>query len=142
MEIIEIKTLVDITNTKVIRSNQGTQLELDQNRNFITLAQCIELRSVVFYDTGSTINSQDIKSLGFGSSYKGKQTVWTFRFSPDRPGAYEDEHGNMIGTLLNDINEIPVIKNLSETINIDKAIFDLQDPAYKNTVIKVLKDAI
>ena len=142
MEIIEIKTLVDITNTKVIRANQGTQQELDQNRNFITLAQCIELRSVVFYDTGSIVNSQDIKSLGFGSAYKGKQTVWTFRFSPDRPGAYEDQYGNVIGTLLNDINEIPVIKNLTETINIDKAIFDLQDPAHKNTVIKVLKDAI
>lgn len=142
MEIIQIKTLVDITNTKVIRANQGSQLELDQNRNFITLCQCVELRSVVSYDAGSVISSQDIKSLGFGSAYKGKHTVWTFRFSPDRAGAYETEQGNRIGSLLNDLNEIPVIKNLTETINIDKAIFDLTDIVHKNTVITVLTDAI
>ena len=78
MEIIEIKTLIDITNTKVIRLNQGSQFELDQNRNFITLMQCIELRSIVSYDITPVIEKIDIKSLGFGTAYKGKQNVWTF----------------------------------------------------------------
>jgi len=136
MQTIEIKTLVDITNTKVIRPNQGSQLELDQQRNFITLSQCIELRSVVHYELSPSVETVDVKDLGFGKSFKGKHKVWTFRFSPDRDRAYMDENGNDPQMLINDLHEVPVIKNLTETVNIDKSIFDLQDKDLKNTIIK------
>ena len=135
MQTIEIKTLIDITNTKVIRPNQGTQQALDQQRNFITLNQCVELRSIISYEQAPIAESVDIKSLGFGTNYKGKQKVWTFKFSPDRDNAYFDGHSNTVGTLIEDLHEIPVIKNLTETVNIDKAIFDLKDPLLKNTII-------
>jgi hypothetical protein len=68
--------------------------------------------------------------------------VWTFTFSPDRDGVYQDNDGNDLGFLLEDIHEVPVIKNLTETINIDKAIFDLKDSKNKNTIIKALKGTI
>jgi hypothetical protein len=142
MQIIEIKTLVDITNTKVNRLNQGTQLELDQCRNFITLLQCVELRSIVNYDSSPQSETVDVKGMGFGSAFKGKQTVWTFRFSPDRVGAYVDETGNQAGVLVDDIHEVPVIKNLKETINIDKVIFDSKDSSSKNTIITALPGII
>jgi hypothetical protein len=142
MQIIEIQTLIDITNTKVTRLNQGTQQQLDQNRNFITMMQCIEIRSVVQYDTPPQTETVDIKSLGFGTVYKGKQTVWTFRITPDRVGVWNDEDGDEIGELINDLHEVPVIKNLEETINIDKAVFDCKDSRFKNTIIKALKGAI
>lgn len=142
MEIIEIQTLIDITQTKVNRLNQGTQLELDQNKNFITLSQCIELRSIVHYESGPSLEKVDIKSLGFGTQYKGKQNVWTFRFSPDRSGVYIDDKGDNLGFLINDLHEVPVIKNLTETINIDKAVFDLKDNQYKNTLIKAIQGTI
>lgn len=142
MQIIEIQTLVDITNTKVTRLNQGTQQQLDQNRNFITMMQCIEIRSVVQYDTPPQTETVDIKSLGFGTAYKGKQTVWTFRITPDRVGVWEDGEGNPIGELIGDLHKVPVVKNLLETINIDKAIFDCKDSQYKNTIIKALQGAI
>ena len=135
MQTIEIKTLIDITNTKVIRPNQGTQQALDQQRNFITLNQCVELRSIISYEQAPIAESVDIKSLGFGTNYKGKQKVWTFKFSPDRDNAYFDGHSNTVGTLIEDLHEVPVIKNLTETVNIDKAIFDLKDPLLKNTII-------
>ena len=135
MQTIEIKTLIDITNTKVIRPNQGTQQALDQQRNFITLNQCVELRSIISYEQAPIAESVDIKSLGFGTNYKGKQKVWTFKFSPDRDNAYFDGHSNTVGTLIEDLHEVPVIKNLTETVNIDKAIFDLKDPLLKNTTI-------
>jgi len=136
MQTIEIKTLIDITNTKVIRPNQGTQQELDQQRNFITLNQCVELRSIISYEQSPQTESLDIKSLGFGSNYKGKHKVWTFKFSPDRDNAYFDGQSNTVGTLIEDLHAVPVIKNLTETINIDKAIFDLKDPLLKNTIIR------
>lgn len=142
MQIIEIQTLVDITNTRVIRPNQGTQLQLDQQRNFITLMQCIEIRSIVSYDSRPAFETLDIKDMGFGSAYKGKHTVWTFRITPDREGVYTDDKNDPVGELVNDLNQVPFTKNLLETINIDKAIFDLKDNQYKNTIIKALKGAI
>jgi hypothetical protein len=138
MDIIEIKTLIDITNTRVNRPNQGTQLEVDQQRNFVTLNQCVELRSVVFYNNKPTVETVDVKDLSFGSVYKGKHSVWTFIFNPDRAGVYRDDEGNEIGFLLEDVHGVPVIKNLTETINIDKAIFDLKDSKFKNTIITAL----
>jgi hypothetical protein len=141
MQTIEIKTLIDITNTKVSRPNQGTQLELDQNRNFTTLKQCAEIRSIISYDFSPEMQVVDIKDLGFGSKYKGKHAVWTFRFSPDRSGAYAKEY-NEIGCLIEDVHGVPVVEKLTETINIEKAIFELIDASSKNTVIKAIKGTI
>jgi len=141
MQTIEIKTLIDITNTRVSRPNQGTQLEMDQNRNFTTLKQCTELRSIISYDFSPDKELIDIKDLGFGSKYKGKHAVWIFRFSPDRTGAYAKDN-NDIGCLIEDIQGVPFIEKLTETINIEKAIFELIDASSKNTVIKAIKGTI
>jgi hypothetical protein len=142
MEIIEIQTLVDITNTKVNRPNQGTQMAYDQNRNFITLRQCVEIRSIVSYDNPPQVETVDVKDMGFGSEFKGKQQVWTFKFVPDRAGVYTSDDGNIIGSLLDDVDCVPIIKNLTETVNIDKAIFNCKDLAIKNTIIKAHKGTI
>jgi len=141
MQVVEIQTLIDITNTKVIRPKQGSLQEHDQYRNFTTMKQCVELRSIINYDTDPQNEVMDVKNLGFGTKYKGKHTVWTFRFSPDRTGVYQDGF-DPVGCLVEDLHEVPVVENLTETINIDKAIFDLKDPEYKNTVIKALKGTI
>lgn len=141
MQTIEIKTLIDITNTNVSRPNQGTQLEMDQHRNFTTLKQCAELRSIISYDFSPELQVIDVKDLGFGSKYKGKHAVWTFRFSPDRSGAYANDD-NDIGCLLEDVHGVPVVEKLTETINIEKAIFELIDSSSKNTVIKAIKGTI
>jgi hypothetical protein len=139
MEIIEIKTLVDITNTGVNRLNQGSQLSYDQNRNFVTLRQCIELRSIVSYDQIPSTETVDLQGMGFGSQYQGKHTVWTFRFSPDRTGVYQTADGDPVGYLLDDITGVPVIVNLSETINISRAIFSCKDAQTKNTIIQAIQ---
>lgn len=137
MQVIEIKTLVDITDTGVRRPSQGSQQQLDQFKNWITLKQCVELRSVVEYDQVPTVDSVDIKGLGFGRAYKGKHSVWTWRVRPDRDGIYADSTGP-IGSLQGDIDQVPIIQKLTETINIDKPVFDLTDPEFKNTTIKLL----
>ena len=109
MDIIEIKTLVDITKTGVYRSNQGSQLELDQNRNFTTMLQCLELRSIVGYANEPSSSMLDSKTWKFGSNFKGKHKVWTFEFNPDRTGAYLDDDSNYVGNLLKDLDQVPVI---------------------------------
>ena len=134
MQIVQIKTLIDITKNKNLRHGQGTALEVDQYRNFITLLQCTELRSIVSYNSNPTLETDDIKGLGFGSNYSGRQNIWTFTIQTDRDDVYLDGN-NPIGKLLEDIHAVPVIKSLTETINIDKAIFDCKDIAKKNTLI-------
>jgi hypothetical protein len=141
MQTIEIKTLIDITETKVSRPNQGSALAHDQHRNFTTLKQCIEIRSNISYDFSPNMEIVDVKELGFGSKFKGKHAVWTFRFNPDRSGVYSDG-SNEIGELFNDVHAVPVIEKLTETINIEKAIFDLIDSLSKNTIIKAIKGNI
>lgn len=138
MELIEIKTLVDITNNKANRSMLASQLEQDQTRNFNTLRQCLELRSIIIFDDNPLMEEIEINKLNFGKEYKGKHKVWTFTFRTDRAGNYTDERGNAIGLLLDDIHQVPIIKNLAETINISKAIFDCKNINTKNTIIKAL----
>jgi hypothetical protein len=141
MQVIEIQTLVDITDTKVNRPRAGLQKEHDQFRNFTTLKQCVEIRSNIIYESSPSVETKDVKELGFGSQYKGKHQVWTFRFTPERSGAYVED-GHELGALFEDIDQVPVIQKLTETINMDKAIFDLNDPAAKNTIIKALQGTI
>jgi hypothetical protein len=136
MEIIEIKTLIDITKPNVNRPGQGTELEQNQFKNWTTLQQCIGLRSNIEYDNPPAVETIDIKGLGFGSKYKGINRVWTFKFNTDRSQAYLDDKGNILGLLLQDINYVPIIKKLEETINISKAVFDLDSAQYKNTIIR------
>lgn len=142
MEVIEIQTLIDITKTKAVRANQGSQLEYNQNRNFLTLCQCVEIRSIMEYDSAPTVDTIDVKGLGFGSDYKGKHRVWTFRFRPDRMGVYVDESGNKVGCLLEDLDQVPVIKNLTETVNIDRAMFNCKDASSKNVVVRTITGSI
>ena len=132
---IKITTLIDITKTRVIRPNQGSQLELDQNRNFITLLQCAEMRSVISYDKSPTVEEIDIKNFVFGTAYKGTHRVWTFWLKPDREFVYSDSKNNEIGLLIDDLDGVPMIKNLTETINIETAMFDLKSISTKNTLI-------
>lgn len=137
MEYVEVRTLVDITNTRAVRPNQGSLLEINQQRNFITLLQCAELRSVIEYETPPECELLDVKNLGFGSSFKGKHRVWTFKFNTDRSGVYLFDN-DPVGGLLGDLHEVPVIENLTETINMTKAVFDSKDSVFKNIVVNFL----
>jgi hypothetical protein len=137
MEIIEIKTLVDITNTNVRRINQGTQQELDQYRNWTTLQQCIGLRVILNYDREPVVETVNVKGMGFGSEFKGEHRVWTFHFRPDRSDAFAVED-NPVGLLEQDFDQVPIILNLTETINTQRAVFDTSDLKLANTVVKAI----
>lgn len=132
MNVVEIKTLVDITSTGVGRLTQGTQLELNQQRNWTTLNQCIGIRSLIEYYNPPIIETLDITGMGFGKKFKGKHQVWTFRFETDQSAVY----GDNCELLVEDLDQVPVIKKLTETINIDMAVFDTTSTDFKNTIIR------
>ena len=135
MQIIEIKTLIDITSTGVNRHKTDSDKEFNQQKNYVTLLQCIGLRAIIDYQESPVSETIELKESKFGSKYKGKHRVWTFRFTTDRLDSFVDDEGNSMGLLTADLHEVPVIKNLDETINISKAVFDLSDPSWKNTII-------
>ena len=141
MIVIEVQTLIDITNTGINRPRKGFEKEFDQCKNFTTLKQCIELRSNIHFDTNPVVEIKDIKTFDFGKNYKGKHKVWTFRFIPERNHVYHNGISE-IGYLIEDLSEVPVIKNLDETINIPIPIFDLKNQELKNTIIKAIKGTI
>lgn len=135
MEIIEIQTLIDVTNTDVRRINQGTQQQLDQFRNWTTLLQCIGMRAIINYDRDPVVDDINVDGLGFGSNFTGTHRVWRFQFRPDQPQAFASQN-NPIGLLEQDLDKVPVILNLTETINTKNAVFEISDETFKNIVIK------
>ena len=137
MENIEIKTLIDITNSEVRRANQGTLEEANQYKNWTTLKQCIELRSLIEYDHNPTVEVIDVNGLGFGKEFKGKQQVWTFKFRTDRAGAFSIDNDHL-GLLKDSLHLVPIIKNLTESINTDKSVFDLKSDKYRNTIVSII----
>jgi hypothetical protein len=104
--------------------------------------QCVELRSIISYDNPPTVEEVDVKGLGFGTTYKGKHRVWTFTIIPDRTGVYIGTDGDSVSGLVDDVDSVPFIKNLTESINIDRAIFDCKNSLTKNTIIKAHKGTI
>lgn len=137
MEIIEIKTLVDITCSGQSKFQPGRELEFNQHKNWITLLQCIGLRCIITYDQEPTVEKVDIKNLGFGTKFKGKQNLWTFRFKADRSGAWTGPNSN-VELLINDLHLVPIIGNLTESINNPKAALDTVDVSEKNTVVNFI----
>ena len=137
MEVIRIQTLIDITNSNIRRINQGSQQQLDQFRNWTTLLQSIGLRAVIDFDRDPTVETVDVKGLGFGTNYQGTHHVWTFDFRPDRATAFADKN-DPVALLKIDLDKIPIILNLTETINTEQAVFELVDAKSKNTVVKAL----
>ena len=73
------------------------------------------MRAIISYDYSPTVETIDIKSLDFGKNFKGQHRVWTWRFSPDRLNVF-DGNNTPLGGLINDLDQIPVIKKLTETI--------------------------
>lgn len=107
---IEIRTTVDITNTNVRRPDQGTDKQLNQERNFTTFQQVLGLRSVFYM----------IQKPVFEDGH------WTFVIEPDREGVY-DLNNDPVGLLKEDLENVPIITGLDET------------KANKNKIIKVSK---
>lgn len=140
MEKIEIKTLIDITNSGINRYDPKKELEFNQYKNWTTMMQVIGLRCLITYDSSPLEEMLDIKDIGFGKRFKGNHKVWTFIFYPDRSNAY-DSNNDPVKLLIEDLHQVPIIEKLTETINISTAVFDLKDNQNKNTIIKHYRDA-
>jgi hypothetical protein len=123
----KIKTLVDVTET---RSRKGDDpLRAKQQANFMTLYNTIGLRTNAV-DFVTTITKEDAKI--FGSSFKGKKTVWTVEFY------VEAEDSLTVDMMLSDFDLVPFITDLTEDAKFSASVFRTQDPAHTNIIFEQL----
>lgn len=131
-------TLVDITRTGQTRYAQGKERERYQQQNFDSLIQAISLRALPFWEEDPVMEVVDVSNSNFGTEFAKLHNLWTFRFHVETDDAYASKPGN-IELLLNDLNLVPFIPNLQETIKINNHIFDTVNSATKNTLIEFSK---
>jgi hypothetical protein len=135
-------TLVDITQTGVIRDHAGKELERNQQRNWETVLQCIGLRAqpIDIHVLHDPVESADLANYEFGEMYKGKHRVWVFHFVVEHPGVFAKEDDPLY-FLDQSFDEVPIITFLTETARFILPIFHTSGPI-KNIYFKNTQDLL
>lgn len=122
-----IKTLIDVTET---RSRKGDEPQLvKQQANFMTLYNTVGLRTnATEFDIA--VSKEDAKI--FGSSFKGKKTVWTVEFY------VEAEASLGVDMMLSDFDLVPFIAGLTEDSKFSSSVFRTQDSVDTNIIFEQL----
>lgn len=123
----QIRTLVDITETNARFDKNDPAWH--QQQNFITVIQTLGLRCNLSYEKPVWQESISLKEQGFGSGFRGEHTVWFFEFTPDFDGIMDEQ------TVTEDLDLIPIIAGLDETVKLKKPMFETQDPKSRNTLV-------
>jgi len=108
----KIKTSVDITRSNVDRADPD-QIRQAQQSNFNTLLQGIGMRANVewTHDPSRSMLETD-----------GKTAYWLWEFTVEREDVFL-HNGDPVGLLKQDLQGVPIIKNLTETETFPKACF-------------------
>lgn len=132
--IFQLITLIDITQTNARRGHDI--FEQKQQQNLMTVIQTLSLRSNATVTKKPKQILDEVEHYGFGEAYQGQHEIWTLNF------AYENAPAAILDMLLEDLNYVPFIPNLNETIYTDLPIIVTKDPALKNTIIIQLENDI
>ena len=111
MQSLEIKTLVDITQTGQTKFKSQDRLLINQQANWNTFLQVLSMRINPIFDGSPVKVTRALEPEEFGSDYKEKEyNVWEFKFQSERDEALTHE------MLREDFDLITVIKGLEESI--------------------------
>jgi len=115
----QIVTLVDITRSQPSRV-ETSSLKLGQQSNFNSLVQSIGLRSNISW-------KQDPKkdNGALPNNMEGKATYWIWEFDTERDDVFLKDK-DPTGLLLEDLHGVPIISNLTNSVDIDPAVFQTQ----------------
>ena len=120
-------SLIDITKTGVSRNkNAEDQMAVAQFANYMTVENCLQLRSNIKILTTPKGKIMDRSNLKFGDNYRGEQMVWEFTFEPETPEAIS------VKTLNEDFSLIPMLTGLDETIKITNGVYITDDEDHTN----------
>jgi len=135
----QVYSLIDITKTDQRRHRSQDSVAVWQHSNYMVFEQCLMLRSNIEFNGRPVKLHRDVKDLNFGSKYQGQQMVWFVEFSTEAADYIT------VDQLQDDFNLIPMIGNLTESINVNNNVFLTKDPMntnivfYKNSVDNLKK---
>ena len=146
-------TLVDITengplkaqfpfktkSNEVIHDKQTLTVAKNQQSNFQTLLQILQLRGNVVWEHVPYRIHDNIVNMRFGSDYEGKHMVWNFMWQVEQQYVYYKE-ADTYGQLKEDFDMIPIINFCKETATFPANAFITQDPRTINTYFSFVPD--
>ena len=118
---VTIRTLIDITETRKHKHNEVDKQLIFQQANFASFFNCLSMRFNPYYDVSPLCSEQDVTGV-FGTNFEGTHKVWDFTFDVETAVAGVD-----LITPKEDFDLVPVIANLTETINTDNKAFRTKD---------------
>jgi len=142
-----VHTLVDITyngnlgrqfpfqteSGDVIHDKHSLNIAKNQNSNFNTMLQLLQMRGNVTWDTAPVrMELNTLGNHGFGSFYEGKHTTWHFQFVTEQSGVYGDVI-DPTAFLQDDFHQVPIVSFCKETATFPLSTFDTQTPTTINT---------
>lgn len=129
MPTYEVTTLIDITRTNANRDEKDP-LKIKQQANFNSLIQSIGLRSNLDWNSDPKIHT------GALPTDDGKANHWIWKFNVERESIFE-KGKDPVGLLIDDLDGVPVISGLLESIDLDPSVFRTKGKNI-NTWIKII----
>jgi len=114
-----ITTLIDITRTATAKSPL-TDLQIKQQANFDSLRQAIELRSNVEWNRDPARHEGALPD-----PFDGRGAYWTWEFETEREDLFLQDD-DPVALLKHDLQGVPVIDGLNNTVIVDPAAFQTQ----------------
>lgn len=127
----QITTLVDITKTNPPRGTTDPTT-LGQQSNYNTLIQTIGLRANIDYSIDPKMETGRLPD-----PFTGKGAHWTFVFEVEREQTFLKD-ADPIGLLKDDLNGVPIVGNLANTVELDPAVFTTSGKKF-NTWITIIQ---
>jgi hypothetical protein len=137
MKSIAVYTLVDITATGVISNQDDMRKPRNQQRNWETIHQIINLRThAKIAAVPASPKMVAMEHHNFGTYYRDSHRCWKFIFEISDISVFKFEN-NELERLHYDVNNVPVIKHLDETADLPDPVF-YTEGILKNTYFKIL----
>ena len=122
----KLLTLIDITETKARRGDDAFLQK--QQQNYLTTIQTASLRANPIIKNPPSVIEIDISNIGFGQDISGIHKVWSLEF--------EFEVDVNIEFLIKDFDLVPVINQLTETVELKTIAFLTNGRPDRNTIIQ------
>ena len=116
MQLFKLVSVVDITRSRPSRS-ETDHLKLGQQANFNSLIQAIGIRSNVEWDQDPVCLTGRLPN-----DIEGAATHWVWEFSVERDFVFR-LGDDPVGLLLDDLQGVPVINQLNNSVDITPSIF-------------------
>lgn len=132
MERYKIISLIDITRNGSSRS-ETDPIKIGQQSNFNTLIQTIGLRANIEW------HFDPKKSNGrLPEPLDGAATYWIWEFVTERDKIFQ-KNSDPVGLLVEDLDGVPVVRNLTESIDLDPPAFKTQGES-ANTWVFIINE--